>query len=134
MKGIIRDKERIERERQELDDLEKRLKEEQNTRKDQPKTLENKLELLEEQNEDEWSDMDDVDGYELEEEEMIFSETDHSLQRHKDPSVEQFICSMSEVKGKDSLSEMSLSQKQSVRSGSHVFSSVSVKSDQSKGS
>ncbi|KAL1250553.1 hypothetical protein QQF64_018349 [Cirrhinus molitorella] len=39
---------------------------------------------------------------------------------------------MSEERGKDSLSEMSLSQKQSVRSGSHVSSSVSVKSDRSK--
>ncbi|XP_073699586.1 uncharacterized protein [Garra rufa] len=36
---------------------------------------------------------------------------------------------MSEERGKDSPSEMSLSHKQSVRSGSHVFSSVSVKSD-----
>ncbi|XP_073699582.1 NACHT, LRR and PYD domains-containing protein 3-like [Garra rufa] len=52
--------------------------------------------------------------------------------RHKDPSVEQFICSMSEERGKDSPSEMSLSHKQSVRSGSYVFSSVSVKSDWSK--
>ncbi|XP_073700554.1 protein NLRC3-like [Garra rufa] len=48
---------------------------------------------------------------------------------------------MSEERGKDSPSEMSLSHKQSsfhlcvfsVRSGSHVFSSVSVKSDWSKG-
>ncbi|KAK2906448.1 hypothetical protein Q8A67_005433 [Cirrhinus molitorella] len=40
---------------------------------------------------------------------------------------------MSEERGKDSPSEMSLSQKQSVRSGSHVSSSVSVKSDWSKG-
>ncbi|XP_073699577.1 protein NLRC3-like [Garra rufa] len=39
---------------------------------------------------------------------------------------------MSEERGKDSPSEMSLSHKQSVRSGSHVFSSVSVKSDWSK--
>ncbi|XP_050959298.1 LOW QUALITY PROTEIN: NACHT, LRR and PYD domains-containing protein 12-like [Labeo rohita] len=39
---------------------------------------------------------------------------------------------MSEKQGKDSQSEMSLSQKQSVRSGSHVSSSVSVKSDWSK--
>ncbi|KAL0146963.1 hypothetical protein M9458_057902, partial [Cirrhinus mrigala] len=39
---------------------------------------------------------------------------------------------MSEEQGKDSQSEMSLSQKQSVRSGSHVSSSVSVKSDRSK--
>ncbi|XP_073700546.1 NACHT, LRR and PYD domains-containing protein 3-like [Garra rufa] len=45
----------------------------------------------------------------------------------------KFICSMSEERGKDSPSEMSLSHKQSVRSGSHVFSSVSVKSDRSKG-
>ncbi|XP_073700555.1 NLR family CARD domain-containing protein 3-like [Garra rufa] len=36
---------------------------------------------------------------------------------------------MSEERGKDSPSEMSLSHKQSVRSGSHVSSSVSVKSD-----
>ncbi|XP_073700537.1 protein NLRC3-like [Garra rufa] len=40
---------------------------------------------------------------------------------------------MSEEQGKESPSEMNLSQKQSVRSGSHVFSSVSVKSDWSKG-
>ncbi|XP_059424781.1 NACHT, LRR and PYD domains-containing protein 12-like [Carassius carassius] len=40
---------------------------------------------------------------------------------------------MSKERGKDSLSEMSLSEKQSVRSGSHVFSSVFVKSDCSKG-
>ncbi|XP_073699609.1 NACHT, LRR and PYD domains-containing protein 12-like [Garra rufa] len=40
---------------------------------------------------------------------------------------------MSEERGKDSPSEMSLSHKQSVRSGSHVSSSVSVKSDWSKG-
>ncbi|XP_056097502.1 protein NLRC3-like [Rhinichthys klamathensis goyatoka] len=40
---------------------------------------------------------------------------------------------MSEERGKDSLSKMSLSEKQSVRSGSHVSSSVSVKSDWSKG-
>ncbi|XP_073700442.1 uncharacterized protein [Garra rufa] len=39
---------------------------------------------------------------------------------------------MSEERENDSPSEMSLSQKQSVKSGSHVFSSVSVKSDQSK--
>ncbi|XP_073674924.1 NACHT, LRR and PYD domains-containing protein 12-like isoform X15 [Garra rufa] len=39
---------------------------------------------------------------------------------------------MSEEQGKESPSEMNLSQKQSVRSGSHVFSSVSVKSDWSK--
>ncbi|KAL1251653.1 hypothetical protein QQF64_019449, partial [Cirrhinus molitorella] len=40
---------------------------------------------------------------------------------------------MSEEREKDSPAEMSLSEKQSVRSGSHVFSSVSVKSDHSKG-
>ncbi|XP_026106952.1 NACHT, LRR and PYD domains-containing protein 3-like [Carassius auratus] len=40
---------------------------------------------------------------------------------------------MSEERGKDSLSEMSVSVKQSVRSGSHVSSSVSVKSDRIKG-
>ncbi|KAI2650792.1 Protein NLRC3 [Labeo rohita] len=40
---------------------------------------------------------------------------------------------MSGEQGKVSPSEMSLSQKQSVRSGSHVSSSVSVKSDMSKG-
>ncbi|XP_073700577.1 NACHT, LRR and PYD domains-containing protein 3-like [Garra rufa] len=51
--------------------------------------------------------------------------------RHQNTSVELFICSMSEERGKDSPSEMSLSQKQSVGSGSHVFSSVSVKGDQS---
>ncbi|KAK2906484.1 hypothetical protein Q8A67_005469 [Cirrhinus molitorella] len=56
-----------------------------------------------------------------------------SSRRHKDPSFDQFICSLSEERGKDSPSEMSLSQKQSVRSGSHVSSSVSVKSDCSKG-
>ncbi|KTF84049.1 hypothetical protein cypCar_00035303, partial [Cyprinus carpio] len=39
---------------------------------------------------------------------------------------------MSEEQGKESPYEMSLSEKQSVRSGSHVFSSVSMKSDQSK--
>ncbi|XP_073699549.1 uncharacterized protein [Garra rufa] len=39
---------------------------------------------------------------------------------------------MSEERGKDSPSEMSLSRKHSVRSGSHVSSSVSVKSDRSK--
>ncbi|XP_039509656.1 ribonuclease inhibitor-like isoform X1 [Pimephales promelas] len=39
---------------------------------------------------------------------------------------------MSEERGKDSLYKMSLSEKQSVRSGSHVSSSVSVKSDCSK--
>ncbi|XP_073699548.1 NLR family CARD domain-containing protein 3-like [Garra rufa] len=40
---------------------------------------------------------------------------------------------MSEERGKNSPSEMSLSQKQSVRSGSYLSSSVSVKSDWSKG-
>ncbi|KAF4097903.1 hypothetical protein G5714_021911 [Onychostoma macrolepis] len=40
---------------------------------------------------------------------------------------------MSKKRGKHSLSEMSLSEKQSVRSGSHVSSSVSVKSNRSKG-
>ncbi|KAK2906718.1 hypothetical protein Q8A67_005703 [Cirrhinus molitorella] len=40
---------------------------------------------------------------------------------------------MSEEQGNDSPSEMSVSEKQSERSGSPVFSSVSVKSDQSKG-
>ncbi|XP_039505707.1 protein NLRC3-like isoform X1 [Pimephales promelas] len=40
---------------------------------------------------------------------------------------------MSEERGKDSLSQMSLSEKHSVRSGSHVSSSVSLKSDDSKG-
>ncbi|KAL0146956.1 hypothetical protein M9458_057895 [Cirrhinus mrigala] len=39
---------------------------------------------------------------------------------------------MSEERGKDSQSETSLSQKQNVRSGSHVSSSVSVKSDWSQ--
>ncbi|KAG1927045.1 NACHT, LRR and PYD domains-containing protein [Pimephales promelas] len=39
---------------------------------------------------------------------------------------------MSEERGKDSLSQMSLSEKHSVRSGSHVSSSVSLKSDHSK--
>ncbi|KAG1927484.1 NACHT, LRR and PYD domains-containing protein [Pimephales promelas] len=39
---------------------------------------------------------------------------------------------MSEERGKDSLSQMSLSDQHSVRSGSHVSSSVSLKSDQSK--
>ncbi|XP_039512111.1 NLR family CARD domain-containing protein 3-like isoform X1 [Pimephales promelas] len=39
---------------------------------------------------------------------------------------------MSEERGKDSLSQMSLSEKHSVRSGSHVSSSVSLKSDCSK--
>ncbi|KAG1925588.1 NLR family CARD domain-containing protein 3-like [Pimephales promelas] len=39
---------------------------------------------------------------------------------------------MSEERGKDSLSQMSLSEKHSVRSGSHVSSSVSLKSDRSK--
>ncbi|XP_039514932.1 NLR family CARD domain-containing protein 3-like isoform X2 [Pimephales promelas] len=38
---------------------------------------------------------------------------------------------MSEERGKDSLSQMSLSEKHSVRSGSHVSSSVSLKSDRS---
>ncbi|XP_059424797.1 NLR family CARD domain-containing protein 3-like [Carassius carassius] len=45
-----------------------------------------------------------------------------------DNSPGRFSCSMSEKRGK-----MSLSQKQSVRSDSHVSSSVSVKSDRSKG-
>ncbi|XP_050950827.1 protein NLRC3-like [Labeo rohita] len=40
---------------------------------------------------------------------------------------------MSEEREKDSPSEMSLSEKQSVKPGSHVSSSVSIKSDQSKG-
>ncbi|XP_052392324.1 NACHT, LRR and PYD domains-containing protein 3 isoform X2 [Carassius gibelio] len=40
---------------------------------------------------------------------------------------------MSEEQGKECPCEMSLSEKQSVRSGSYVFSSVSIKSDQSKG-
>ncbi|XDV26508.1 hypothetical protein PO909_030200 [Leuciscus waleckii] len=40
---------------------------------------------------------------------------------------------MSEERGKDSLSQTSLSEKHSVRSGSHVSSSVSLKSDWSKG-
>ncbi|XP_039538975.1 NACHT, LRR and PYD domains-containing protein 3-like, partial [Pimephales promelas] len=39
---------------------------------------------------------------------------------------------MSEERGKDSLSQMSLSEKHSVRSGSHVSSYVSLKSDHSK--
>ncbi|XP_039511800.1 NACHT, LRR and PYD domains-containing protein 12-like [Pimephales promelas] len=39
---------------------------------------------------------------------------------------------MSDERGKDSLSQMSLSEKHSVRSGSHVSSSVSLKSDWSK--
>ncbi|XDV26511.1 hypothetical protein PO909_030200 [Leuciscus waleckii] len=40
---------------------------------------------------------------------------------------------MSEERGKDSLSQTSLSEKHSARSGSHVSSSVSLKSDRSKG-
>ncbi|XP_067246747.1 protein NLRC3-like [Chanodichthys erythropterus] len=40
---------------------------------------------------------------------------------------------MSKKRGKDSLSKMSLLEKQSIRSGSHVSSSVSLKSDQSIG-
>ncbi|XP_052446373.1 NACHT, LRR and PYD domains-containing protein 12-like [Carassius gibelio] len=51
----------------------------------------------------------------------------------KNPRIELFSCSMSQQRGKISLSEMSLSQKQSARSSSHVSSSVSVKSDCSKG-
>ncbi|XP_042605922.1 protein NLRC5-like isoform X2 [Cyprinus carpio] len=43
-----------------------------------------------------------------------------------------FSCSMSEERGKDSPSEMGLSDKQSVGSGSLVSSSVSVKSDHSR--
>ncbi|XDV23173.1 hypothetical protein PO909_027871 [Leuciscus waleckii] len=39
---------------------------------------------------------------------------------------------MSEERGKDSFSKMSLSEEESVRSGSHVSSPVSVKSDRSK--
>ncbi|KAL0199416.1 hypothetical protein M9458_007956, partial [Cirrhinus mrigala] len=54
MEGIIREKERIERDRREqIDNLEKRLKEERKMREDQQKTLEEKLKLLEEQHEDE---------------------------------------------------------------------------------
>ncbi|XP_058624893.1 GTPase IMAP family member 8-like [Onychostoma macrolepis] len=86
MGGIIREKERIERERREqLEDSEKRLKEERKMREDQQKTLEEKLKLLEEQHEEElkrrrveWRE-----GYEREKEEMmkkICSETDPSLQ------------------------------------------------------
>uniref|UniRef100_A0A8C1Y0R8 NACHT domain-containing protein n=1 Tax=Cyprinus carpio TaxID=7962 RepID=A0A8C1Y0R8_CYPCA len=40
-----------------------------------------------------------------------------------------FYCSMSEELGNDCPSKMSLPEEESVRSGSHVFSSVSVKSD-----
>ncbi|XP_073703782.1 uncharacterized protein [Garra rufa] len=85
MEGIVREKERIEREKQEqLEDLEKRLKE-RNMREDQQKTLEDKLKLLEEQHEDElkrrrvkWRE-----EYERENEKMmrkICSQTDRSLQ------------------------------------------------------
>ncbi|XP_056304511.1 NACHT, LRR and PYD domains-containing protein 3-like [Danio aesculapii] len=47
--------------------------------------------------------------------------------------VDLLVCSMAKVQEQDSLIEKSFSEKQSVRSGSHVSSSVSVKSDQSKG-
>ncbi|KAL1251878.1 hypothetical protein QQF64_019674 [Cirrhinus molitorella] len=60
------------------------------------------------------------------------SDSNTSLLSGQDCNADQFICSMSEERGKDSPSEMSLSQKQSVRSDSHVSSSVSVKSDWSK--
>ncbi|KAL1251824.1 hypothetical protein QQF64_019620 [Cirrhinus molitorella] len=59
-------------------------------------------------------------------------QTERSLFPQPRADHDQFICSLSEERGKDSPSEMSLSQKQSVRSGSHVSSSVSVKSDWSK--
>ncbi|XP_048067105.1 interferon-induced very large GTPase 1-like [Megalobrama amblycephala] len=86
MEGIIRVKERIERERQEqLEDLEKRLKEERNVREDQQKYFEEKLKLLEEQHEEElrrrrveWRQQ-----YEREKEKMkkkFCSEIGHSLQ------------------------------------------------------
>uniref|UniRef100_A0A672L9N2 GTPase IMAP family member 8 n=1 Tax=Sinocyclocheilus grahami TaxID=75366 RepID=A0A672L9N2_SINGR len=87
MEGIIREKERIVRERREqLEDSENRLKEEIKMREDQQKTLEEKLRLLEKQHEDElkrrrveWRE-----EYEKEKEEMkkmkkISSETDPSL-------------------------------------------------------
>ncbi|RXN39076.1 interferon-induced very large GTPase 1-like protein [Labeo rohita] len=74
MEEIIREKERIERERREqLEDFEKRLKEERNMREDQQKSLEDKLKLLEEQHEDELKrrQVEWRDEYEREKDEMM---------------------------------------------------------------
>ncbi|XP_059411122.1 interferon-induced very large GTPase 1-like [Carassius carassius] len=86
MEGIIREKERIERERQEqLDDSEKRLKEERKMREDQQKSLEEKLRLSEEQHEEElkrrrvqWRDEYEKDRVEKVKENS--SQTDPSMQ------------------------------------------------------
>ncbi|KAG1928648.1 interferon-induced very large GTPase 1-like [Pimephales promelas] len=87
MEGIIREKERMERERQEqLEDLEKRLKEEINLREDQQKTFEEKLKLLEEQREDELKRR--REEWREEKEEMkICTETDDSLQGENNGGV-----------------------------------------------
>ncbi|CAM4327159.1 unnamed protein product [Leuciscus chuanchicus] len=64
MEGIIREKEKIEKERREqLEDLEKRLKEERNMREDQQKTFNEKLKLLEKQHEEEQKDFEEKMKY-----------------------------------------------------------------------
>ncbi|XP_016118119.1 golgin subfamily A member 6-like protein 6 [Sinocyclocheilus grahami] len=80
MEGIVREKERIERETQEqLEDSEKRLKEERNMREDQQKTLEEQHEEELKRRRVQWRE-----EYEREEEEekkkKICSETGPSLQ------------------------------------------------------
>ncbi|XP_048037370.1 trichohyalin-like [Megalobrama amblycephala] len=73
MDGIIREKERIEREgRGKLEDLEKRLKEEINMREDQLKTFEVAVKLHEENHEDELMriQVEWIEEYEREKEEM----------------------------------------------------------------
>ncbi|KAF4116447.1 hypothetical protein G5714_003936 [Onychostoma macrolepis] len=85
MEGIIREKERIERERQkQLEELDKSLKEERNMKEDQQKTFEETLHIIQVQQEDElkrkrveWRE-----EYEREKEELntICSETNDPLQ------------------------------------------------------
>ncbi|KAK9978559.1 hypothetical protein ABG768_020304 [Culter alburnus] len=82
---IIRENERIERERQEqLEDFEKRLKEERKMREDQQKTFEETLKLLEEQHEDELNrrQLERKQEYEQEKDKMKMFRIQVSVQRN----------------------------------------------------
>ncbi|KAF4097865.1 hypothetical protein G5714_021873 [Onychostoma macrolepis] len=95
MEGIIREKERIEREKQEqLQALEKRLKDERNMRENEQKTFEEKLKLLKEQHEDELQRKRKEWREEYEREKYlkkICSETEDSLQSHESCTEEELI-------------------------------------------
>ncbi|XP_016114278.1 LOW QUALITY PROTEIN: interferon-induced very large GTPase 1-like [Sinocyclocheilus grahami] len=81
MEGIVREKERIEREKQEqLEDSEKRLKEERNMREDQQKTLEEQHEEELKRRRVQWREEEEREEEEEKKKKKICSETGPSLQ------------------------------------------------------